>query len=519
MRHLVIVLGDQLSRSSAAFDGFDREQDAIWMAEVEEELTHVWCHKLRIAFFLSAMRHFRDGLEKDGCAVYYHQLRERKEDDAGRDFVSVLEKSVRELKPEGLVVVEPGDYRVQRAFEQSAASMDVPLEVRADRHFFCGREEFAEYAKGRSLILEFFYRHMRKKHKVLMDDAGGPAGGAWNYDKQNRERLKVAPARELAAKRFAPDDVTRDVIALVERRFRDHPGSTEHFELPVTENDAQELLADFVERRLPFFGSFQDAMWTGQPVLYHSRLSALLNVKLLDPRACIAGAVKAYEERRAPLNSVEGFVRQILGWREFVHGIYWTEMPGYVEKNFLNHSHAVPHFFWDGETEMRCIRETMSGILSHGYANHIQRLMVMGLFALVYGVNPRAFHEWHMAMYLDAIDWVSLPNALGMSQYGDGGIIGTKPYCATGNYIGRMSNYCGQCRYSPKQATGETACPFTTLYYDFLDRHYDKLNTNPRLKFQLAAVARKRNDSHQMQQIRERVVELEAEWSTAVTGR
>jgi (6-4)DNA photolyase len=513
MRNLVLVLGDQLSTSSAAFDGFDKKQDTVWMAEVDEELTHVWCHKLRIAFFLSAMRHFRDQLKQDGYTISYHEITADRTHDAGPDFCSVLKRAVHRLKPRRLIVVEPGDYRVKTALENCAKELELPLDIVPDRHFYCGTEEFAGYAEGKNLILENFYRHMRKKHCILMEGPNQPAGGQWNYDEQNREPLPAELARViLTPKQFEPDAITQQVLDLVAKRYADHPGSLANFTLPVTAADAGKMLRHFVQHRLALFGPYEDAMAVGQPFIYHSRLSALLNVKLLDPRTCVQAAVEAYEDGRAALNSVEGFVRQILGWREFMRGVYWLKMPGYIENNFLEHKLPVPHFFWDGETDMHCIRETMQGILANGYAHHIQRLMVMGLFAQLYGVHPRRFHDWHMALYIDAIDWVSLPNTLGMSQYGDGGIVGTKPYCASGNYINKMSNYCHGCRYDPKAATGENACPFTTLYYDFLDRHYEKFKNNARLKFQLMNIDRKRKDAHVMQHIRQRAAELHEQW-------
>ncbi len=479
------------------------------MAEVEQELTHVWCHKLRIAFFLSAMRHFRDELNALGYQTSYHEISASPGQDVGPDFCSVLKRDVQRLKPKRLIVVEPGDYRVKTALTQCAKDLGALLEIAVDRHFYSTLEEFAEYARGKSLLLENFYRYMRKKHRILIDGPNHPAGGQWNYDAQNREPLKSASLDSvLSPFTFEADETTRQVIQLVQMRFPGHPGSLDHFTLPVTKSDAAKLLRHFLEHRLARFGTYEDAMLAGQPFLYHSRLSALLNVKLIDPRACVKGAVAAYEEGRAPINSVEGFVRQILGWREFMRGVYWLYMPEYLEKNFLDHTEAVPQFFWDGETEMNCIRNTVKGIIQNGYAHHIQRLMVMGLFAQLYGVHPRLFHEWHMAMYLDAIDWVSLPNTLGMSQYGDGGIVGTKPYCASGNYINKMSDYCHRCRYNPKTAVGDNACPFTTLYYDFLDRHYEKFRNNNRMKFQLQNLEAKRRDPENMKQIRQHVQKL-----------
>ena len=512
MRNLVLVLGDQLDAQSAAFDGFDATADAVWMAEVEEEATHVWCHKQRLAMFFSSMRHFRDSLREKNLTVHYHQLSPLRSRDRGRDFASVLRKDVRKLRPSKLVVVLPGDYRVKRQLQQQASKLNLELEIRPDRHFFCDPDEFARFAQGRkSLLLETFYRQMRKKHDVLMDN-GQPEGGQWNFDADNRESFgKQGPTNMRGPHSFRPDDLTKEVFELVERRFGDHPGNLDRFDRPVTSTQARTMLRDFIQRSLPLFGQFEDAMWTDEAFVYHSRLSAPLNMKLLAPQTCVEKAIEAYAVGHAPINSVEGFVRQLLGWREFIRGVYWLYMPEYEENNFFNHQADVPDVFWNGETDMVCVRQSMQHVLNHGYAHHIHRLMVLGNFALLLGVHPRAFHQWHMAMYVDAVDWVSLPNALGMSQHGDGGVVGTKPYVSTGNYINRMSNFCGQCKYDFKSATGEHACPITTLYWDFLDRHHDKLKGNNRMAMQMKNVDRKRKQGD-IAEIRKQADRLKRDW-------
>lgn len=496
-RHLILVLGDQLDANSAAFDDFDKAQDRVWMAENEEEATHVWCHKLRLVFFFSAMRHFREDLKEAGFRVEYHELSTQPSKDRGNSFAELLTKSVNRFHPEKLIVVQPGDYRVQESLKETAESLNVELEIRADRHFYCGIEEFNDWAAGRKrIVMEDFYRQMRKQQDLLMDD-GQPVGGDWNYDKDNRETFgKQGPGDIKTPRSFRPDEITSEVIEMVEQRYAEHPGTTEHFDYPVTKSQARAALRDFIKYRLHDFGEFEDAMWTERAFLYHSRLSAILNIHLLDPRDCVKAAIEAYESGDAPINSVEGFVRQIVGWREFICGIYWREMPKYIQRNALRTGDVdVPQFFWDGDTSMNCIRECMQSVLNHGYAHHIQRLMVLGLFSLLAGVHPRKFHDWHMAMYVDAIDWVSLPNTLGMSQYGDGGIVGTKPYCASGNYINKMSNYCKGCQYNYKEATGEDACPVTTLYWDFLDRHHEAFKDNRRMTFQVKNLEKKSEET------------------------
>jgi deoxyribodipyrimidine photolyase-related protein len=331
---------------------------------------------------------------------------------------------------------------------------------------------------------------MRVKHQVLMDD-GKPVGGEWNFDSENRKSFaKQGPPLHAAPRRFLPDTMTREVIDLVKDRFASHPGHLEDFDWPLTSQEAQLALEDFIENRLSDFGDYQDAMWTREPWLFHSRLSVVMNLKLLNPRVVIAAAEKAYRTGRAPLAAVEGFIRQILGWREYVRSIYWRFMPDYINLNSLHAQQALPGFYWTGETDMNCLREAISQTLRYGHAHHIQRLMVTGLFSLLLGVKPRAVHEWYLAVYVDAVEWVELPNTLGMSQHGDGGIMASKPYIASGKYIQRMSNYCSGCRFDPAKSTGPDACPFTTLYWDFLMRHEPRLKKNQRMSMQVRNVSR-----------------------------
>ena len=488
LRHLVLVLGDQLDVDAAAFDGFDPARDAVWMAEVAEESTHVWSSQPRIALFLSGMRHFAVTLQKAGRRVHYTAL-----DDADNrgSLRAQLQADIERLRPQGLVMTAPGDWRLLQMLRVVAQANGLPLDVREDRHFYGSVREFAAHARGRkSLRLEYFYREMRQRHDVLMRD-GEPEGGQWNFDAENRESFGThGPGAVPPRAVFTPDAITREVIALVLSRFADHPGQLESFAWPVTREQALECLHRFVSERLPSFGRTQDAMWPGEPWLYHSHLSAALNLKLLNPREVVDAAVAAYRSGAASLASVEGFVRQILGWREYVRGLYWTRMPSYADLNVLDAREDLPAWYWTGETDMACLRDALTQTLAHGYAHHIQRLMVTGLFALMYGVQPKQVHEWYLAVYVDAVEWVELPNTLGMSQYADGGLMASKPYAATGKYIQRMSPYCAGCRYDPAQRTGESACPFTTLYWDFLMRHEARLASNPRMALQVKNVAR-----------------------------
>jgi deoxyribodipyrimidine photolyase-related protein len=476
------VLGDQLDSQSRAFDGFDARLDRVWMAEVAAESTHVPSHKARTALFLAAMRHFRDELRARGITVEYRELGRH----AARTLGVALRADIERLRPGRVIMVQAGEHRVAADVTAAVASAGLQLELAPDRHFFITPGEFDEWARGRKeLRLEYFYRWMRRRTGMLMD-GDEPAGGRWNFDAENRSSFGAAgPGWLPSPAAFPPDAVTREVIDVVVRELPGNPGRLNAFDWPVTRTQALAALDDFVTNRLPLFGRWQDAMWRGEPWLYHSRIAAALNLKLLNPREVCDAAERAWRDGRAPLDAVEGFVRQILGWREYVRGIYWREMPSYVDRNALDADRPLPAFFWTGETDLACLRETIGQTLGLGYAHHIQRLMVTGLFALLWGVRPREVHEWYLSMYVDAVEWVELPNTLGMSQYADGGLLASKPYVATGKYIARMSNYCAGCRYRPERAHGDDACPYTTLYWDFLARHRERFARHPRLALQV----------------------------------
>ena len=482
-RNLVLVLGDQLDEQSSALTDFDPQSDRIWMAEVDAESTHVPSSKQRTTLFLSAMRHFAERLRDKGWPVVYRLLDD--EQNAG-SLAEELALAIRQYRPSQLVMTAPGDWRVWQQLRATAAQHGVPFDIRDDDHFYCTVREFKAHAEGKKQIrLEYFYRELRRKHQILMDGKL-PIGGQWNFDADNRGSFgKAGPGALPAPTRFEPDATTLAVMALVNQRFAQHPGSLEHFGWPVTRDQALQVLADFVQYRLPHFGQYQDAMWEGEVWLYHSHVSSSLNLKLLRPREVIAAAETAYHQGLAPLPAVEGFVRQVLGWREYVRGIYWTEMPGYLEQNAMQAQADLPGFFWTADTDMACLRDAIGQTLKQGYAHHIQRLMVTGLYALLFGVHPKQVHEWYLSVYVDAVEWVELPNTLGMSQFADGGLMASKPYVASGKYIDRMSNHCKGCRYNPALATGATACPFTTLYWDYLSQHADTLAKNPRMLMQL----------------------------------
>ena len=406
-----------------------------------------------------------------------------------------MDAVITQVRPAGLVLTAPGDWRVLQALRSVVHQHGLPLDLRDDRHFYSTVRDFAAHAQGRKqLRMEYFYREQRRRHQVLMD-GDQPCGGAWNFDADNRQAFgRDGPGPLPPPSRFAADATTQAVIDLVEQRFADHPGQAQPFGWPVTRAQALAALDAFITQRLPHFGQWQDAMWAGEPWLYHAHLGAALNLKLLNPREVVARAEAAYRAGQAPLPAVEGFIRQILGWREYVRGIYWTQMPAYADHNALDAQQPLPAFFWTGDTPMACLRDAIGQTLQHGYAHHIQRLMVTGLYTLLLGVQPRQVHAWYLGVYVDAVEWVELPNVLGMALFADGGVMASKPYAATGKYIQRMGNHCAGCRFDPAQSAGDTACPFTTLYWDFLGRHETRLAANPRMALQVKNLARLSDD-------------------------
>lgn len=475
---LRVVLGDQLSRDLSSLRDIDKGRDVVLMMEVMEEATYVKHHKKKIAFLFSAMRHFASSLEEDGFTVDYIRLYDDRHQ--GR-FTVQLREAVAQHKPERIVVTEPGEYRVLKAMQQWEHQTGVPVDIRKDDRFYCSIDDFKNWAEGRKqLRMEHFYRDMRKRHDILMNAPDEPVGGQWNFDEDNRKPLPDDIDIPLPSG-FAPDETTRAVMNLVAERFADHFGDLEPFSFAVTRKQALEVLDKFVAERLCRFGDYQDAMKQGAPFLFHSHLSFYLNCGLLSPREVVARAVAAYEAGDAPLNAVEGFVRQIIGWREFIRGIYWLHMPDYAQKNALGADRPLPDFFWTGETEMNCLRQCITETKENAYAHHIQRLMVLGNFALLAGCDPKEVNEWYLIVYADAYEWVEMPNVTGMILYADGGVFASKPYAASGTYINKMSDYCENCRYSPNKKNGPKACPFNYLYWDFFARNREHFKNNRRV--------------------------------------
>lgn len=476
-KRIVLILGDQLSLDMAALRAADKDLDVVLMAEVMDEATYVAHHKKKIAFIFSAMRHFAEELRSNGWTVDYKRLEDTA--DTG-SITSVLDQALDNHACETVLRTKCGEWRLDSALTDFAKDTEHSVEVFNDDRFICSTSDFEAWAKDRkTLRMENFYREMRTKTGLLMD-GDEPEGGTWNYDKENRKTPDTDHDFP-RLRRFRPDDITKDVLDLVSERFGDNFGNLEPFQYAVTRDEANTALTHFIENALPTFGDYQDAMVRDEKFLSHSVISMYINVGLLDPLDVCKRVEKTYYDGDAPLNAAEGFIRQIIGWREYVRGVYWFKMPDYVDENFFDHDRDLPGFYWTADTKMACVAACVQQTKEEAYAHHIQRLMVTGNFALLAGIDPKQVHEWYLAVYADAFEWVELPNTLGMSQFADGGLLGSKPYVSGGNYINKMSDYCKSCHYKIKEKTGATACPFNYLYWDFMARHRDKLKDNHRL--------------------------------------
>ncbi len=474
---LRLILGDQLSHSISSIEDCDKANDIILMCEVLEEATYVKHHKKKIAFLFSSMRHFAAEMTQKGFNVRYIKL-----DDVenSQSFCGEVERAIRSYQINKIVVTEPGEYRVLQYFLSWEKRFEIPVDIRQDNRFLCSTSEFANWVKDKKQIrMEYFYRQMRQKYSILMNE-NQPEGGQWNYDSKNRKPPKQG-LKIPATYQSKNDSITLEVMRLVEEKFADHFGDLEPFNFAVTRDQALLALKQFIEQRLFYFGDYQDAMIENEPWMYHSHIGFYLNCGLLLPIECVRVAEKAYYDGSAPLNATEGFIRQIIGWREYVRGIYWLKMPHYAKENFFNAKKNLPDFYWTAKTKMNCLSQCIKETKNNAYAHHIQRLMVLGNFALIAGIDPAQVNEWFLIVYADAYEWVEMPNVSGMILFADGGYLASKPYAAGGSYINKMSNYCKNCSYKVDQKNGVDACPFNYLYWDFLARNHNKLKSNQRI--------------------------------------
>ncbi len=497
MSSIRLILGDQLSESISSLKDCNLNTDIILICEVLEEATYVKHHKKKIVFLFSAMRHFAKELKNKGFNIEYTSLNDQ---DNTNSFKGEIKRTLKKYNFNHIIVTHPGEYRVLKDIKSLEHELNIHLEIREDDRFLCSKDEFASWASNRKqLRMEYFYREMRKKYNILIKK-NTPIGGKWNYDAENRKPPKeglTIPAPYMGK----IDDITYDVISLFSKYFNDHFGDIEPFYLAVTRTDALKVLDQFIEQRLPHFGNYQDAMIQGEPWMYHSHISFYLNCGLLLPLECVQAAEKAYHKGKSPLNAVEGFIRQIIGWREYVRGIYWLKMPEYLNENFFEANRKLPDFYWTANTKMNCLHQCIVDTKKNAYAHHIQRLMVLGNFALLAGIDPKEVNEWFLIVYADSYEWVELPNVSGMILFADGGYLASKPYAAGGSYINKMSDYCKKCVYKVNKKNGAEACPFNYLYWDFLDRNRTKLAGNHRIGIMYKTF--ERMDSEKKKSIRE----------------
>ncbi len=483
MSTLRVILLDQISESITSLRGINKADDIVMMCECIEDFTYIPHHPKKIAFQLSAIRHFRDKLLSDGYRVEYTELSDKNLSDE-------ILRITNDLKVNRIIITEPSEYRVQEKIINLTKLLDIEFEILADDRFLCTKEQFAKWAKDKKqLRMEFFYREMRKKYKILLEKNGSPVGGSWNYDKENREvfKEKIKSPRRISHKK---DQTTISILEFVSKKFNENFGKFEPFHFAVTREQALMEAKQFMQDILPNFGKHQDVMVSGEAYLFHSLLSTYLNIGLLLPLELCQMAENEYHKGKAPLNSVEGFIRQILGWREYIRGIYWTFMPKYLEMNFLGATRSLPDSFWGKPTKMFCIEEVVNHTKEHAYSHHIQRLMITGNFALLTGINPVEVHKWYLAVYADAYEWVEVPNTMGMALFSDGGIVASKPYAASGKYINRMSDFCKKCKYDPEKLIGDDACPFNALYWNFFIQHKEQLKSNRRLAYVFSTLNR-----------------------------
>ena len=476
---LRLILGDQLNHQHSWFTETDDSVMYVCM-EMKQETDYVKHHIQKVVSFFLAMRAFAEEKRSKGHHFEYWELNHIKNT---QDLTQNLLLLIEEHGIERFEYQEPDEYRLDQQLSQFAENLHIPAQMVSSEHFLVDRLYIRRLFEGKKMyLMETFYRKMRKEHNLLLDDAGKPEGGKWNYDAKNRKKYKgEVPVPTI--KTFTKD--IDSILTLLKEANVETIGTIDSTQLvwPTSREEALDVLEDFVKQHLPYFGDFQDAMHTKHPYLFHSRLSFALNTNLLHPIEVVKASIEAWEkhQERISLSQVEGFIRQIIGWREYMRGIYWDKMPEFATMNFFEHNRKLPAFYWTGNTKMTCLKDAISGSLENAYAHHIQRLMVTGSFALLAGIHPDEVDEWYLGIYIDAIEWVEITNTRGMSQFADGGIVGTKPYVGSANYMHKMSNYCTNCHYDKKQKYGDKACPFNSLYWHFYSRNREQLERNPRI--------------------------------------
>lgn len=477
MTQLRLILGDQLNLEHSWFEQA-RSNVVYVMLELHQEAGYVRHHAQKLIAIFAAMRDFAAILKRAGHRVRYVEI----DDPSNRGSLGDnLDALVAHYQATSFSWQLPDEWRLDQQLNAWAQAQSIECQAVDTEHFFTHRAEVAQLFSGKKQWrMETFYRHMRARHGVLLDTQGKPQGGQWNYDHDNRKPWRGQPAAPADFRPCHDHGALWQTIQSAGIASFGNPGA-QAFRWPLNRSEALLQLAHFIEQVLPNFGDHQDAMHTDEPRLFHALISFALNTKMLSPREVVQAAEDAWRQGHAPLPAAEGFIRQILGWREYVRGVYWARMPDYASANVFAHQHPLPDWFWTGKTRMRCMAHAIGQSLEQAYAHHIQRLMVIGNFALLAGLSPQAVHQWYLGVYIDAFEWVELPNTVGMSQFADGGLLASKPYVSGSAYVNRMSNYCQACPYKRDQRHGDDACPFNALYWAFFMRHRAQLGTNARL--------------------------------------
>ena len=477
---LRLILGDQLNAQHSWIQAKDPAVLYVLM-EILPETQYVQHHVQKVCAFFLAMRAFAENLKAGGHSVKYFQL---DDNDNQQSFEANCQQLIERHSIQKIEYQLPDEWRVDQLLQSFCQSLAIPHHAYDSEHFLSTRNELADLFKGKkTYLMESFYRKMRAKHQILMEpDGKTPLSGRWNYDAENRKKM---PATQAVPPTLAQYRDVQELLALLEKMGVKTIGSVDptRFNWPITRAESLDLLDHFIKIRLRAFGDYQDAMTDRDWLLFHSRLSFSMNVKLIHPREIVDACINYWQknQQNVPYAALEGFVRQIIGWREYMRGIYWAEMPGFAQLNYFDHQAKLPSWYWTGQTKMRCLAHAIGQSLDRAYAHHIQRLMLTGNFALLLGVHPDEVDAWYLGIYIDALEWVEITNTRGMSQFADGGIVGTKPYVSSANYIHKMSDHCGKCHYDKSLRYGHQACPFNALYWDFYDRHANKLRGNPRI--------------------------------------
>ncbi len=476
---LRLILGDQLNIKHSWYKKVDQNV-TYCMFEMRQETDYVVHHIQKVIGFFAAMRQFSADLNKLGHQVIYFKITA---EENTQSLTENLENLIHKNGILNLEYIQPDEYRIDEQLKDFIRSLNIPTSSLSSEHFFTERDEVQIYFDGKKqFIMESFYRHMRIKHDVLVN-AGQPEGGKWNFDKSNRKKWKGGT--QIPNYKYFKNKVD-DILADIEDSDIKTMGNfnIKTFSYPITRHQSLDLLKYFCEHLVIHFGDYQDAMNTDEVYLFHSRLSFSLNLKLISPKDVVQTVINYYRqfEDEIQISQVEGFVRQVLGWREYMRGMYWMMMPKFKTDNFLDNISPLPDFYWSAGTRMNCLKNAINNSLDNGYAHHIQRLMITGNFALLINCHPNEVDAWYLGIYVDAIEWVQLPNTRGMSQFADGGKIATKPYVSSGSYINKMSNYCQTCHYNVKEKTSQNACPFNALYWNFLDEKREYLMDNHRMK-------------------------------------